>query len=131
FVADALRQGKTLVLPRVERSARSLILHAVQDPATELAAGVWGIREPRPGLCAEVAPEAVEFVLVPGVAFTARCERLGYGGGYYDRLIPSFAGSAFLAAAAYSAQIVTALPVTSSDRSVDVVMTESAEYQRP
>jgi 5-formyltetrahydrofolate cyclo-ligase len=36
----------------------------------------------------------VDFVLVPGVAFTARCERLGYGRSYYDRLIPGFAGRA-------------------------------------
>jgi 5-formyltetrahydrofolate cyclo-ligase len=130
FVADVLARGKSLVLPRVERAARALRLHAVRDPATELAAGVWGIREPRPDLCAEVAPEAVDFVLVPGVAFTARCERLGYGGGYYDRLIPGFAGRAALVVAAYSPQIVPELPVTPSDRSVDLILTEDAEYVR-
>jgi 5-formyltetrahydrofolate cyclo-ligase len=72
----------------------------------------------------------VDFVLVPGVAFTARCERLGYGGGYYDRLIPQFAGRPALAAAAYSLQIVPEVPVTPSDRSVDLVVTEDAEYRR-
>jgi 5-formyltetrahydrofolate cyclo-ligase len=130
FIADVLAQGKTLVLPRVERAQRALKLHAVRDPDTELRAGVWGIREPRPDLCAEITPETVEFVLVPGVAFTARCERLGYGGGYYDRLIPRFAASAPLVVAAYAMQIVPALPVTPCDRSVDLVLTEDAEYQR-
>jgi 5-formyltetrahydrofolate cyclo-ligase len=130
FIADVLAQKKSLVLPRVERAARALRLHAVRDPETELAAGVWGIREPRPDLCAEVAPETVDFVLVPGVAFTARCERLGYGGGYYDRLIPGFASRAALVVAAYSLQIVPELPVTPSDRSVDLILTEDAEYLR-
>ena len=131
LIADVLARGKSLVLPRVERAARALRLHAVRDPETELAAGVWGIREPRPDLCAEVAPETVDFVLVPGVAFTARCERLGYGGGYYDRLIPGFAGRAALVVAAYSLQIVPELPVTPSDRSVDLILTEDAQYCRP
>lgn len=130
FIADILARGKSLVLPRVERAARTLKLHSVRDPETELAAGVWGIREPRADLCAEVAPAAVDFVLVPGVAFTARCERLGYGGGYYDRLIPQFAGRPALAVAAYSLQIVPEVPVTPSDRSVDLVVTEDAEYRR-
>lgn len=131
LIADVLARDKSLVLPRVERAARALRLHAVRDPETELAAGVWGIREPRPELCAEVAPETVDFVLVPGVAFTARCERLGYGGGYYDRLIPAFAGRAALVVAAYSLQIVPELPVTPSDRTVDRVVTENADYAVP
>ena len=131
FIADVLARGKALVLPRVERAARSLRLHAVRDLETELAAGVWGIREPRPERCAEVGAAAVDFVLVPGVAFTARCERLGYGGGYYDRLIPGFGGRAFLAAAAYSLQILPQLPLTPFDRSVEFVVTEDADYRRP
>jgi 5-formyltetrahydrofolate cyclo-ligase len=131
FIADVLARGKSLVLPRVERAARSLRLHAVRDLETELAAGVWGIREPRPERCAEVGAAAVDFVLVPGVAFTARCERLGYGGGYYDRLIPGFGGRAFLAAAAYSLQILPQLPLTPADRRVDFVVTEEADYRLP
>ena len=130
LIADVLAQGKALVLPRVERAERALGLYAVRDPQTELAPGVWGIREPRPDRCAAVTPETVDFVLVPGVAFTARCERLGYGGGYYDRLIPGFAGRAALVAAAYSLQIVPELPVSATDRSVDLVMTEDAAHFR-
>ena len=130
FIADVLARGKSLVLPRVDRTTRALRLHAVRDPAAELAAGVWGIREPRPELCAEVDPAVVDFALVPGVAFTARGERLGYGGGYYDRLIPGFTGRSILAAAAYSLQVLSALPVTPTDRSVDLVVTENASLQR-
>ena len=130
LIADVLAQGKALVLPRVERAKRALGLYAVRDPQTELAPGVWGIREPRPDRCAPVAPETVDFVLVPGVAFTARCERLGYGGGYYDRLIPGLDGRATLVAPAYSLQIVPELPVSTTDRSVDLVMTEDAAHFR-
>jgi 5-formyltetrahydrofolate cyclo-ligase len=130
FVADVLARGKSLVLPRVDRATRSLRLHTVRDPGTDLVPGVWGIREPRTDRCPETAPAVVDFVLVPGVAFTARCERLGYGGGYYDRLIREFAGRPALVVAAFSLQIVSELPVTQSDQKVDVVITEEAEYRR-
>ncbi len=130
FIADLRASGKQLVLPRVDRDTRALKLYTVRDPDQDLAPGVWGIREPRVAVCPEVAPATVDFVLVPGVAFTARCERLGYGGGYYDRLIHTFADRPALVAAAYSLQIVPELPVTPSDQKVDIVITEEAEYQR-
>jgi len=130
FVADLLRRGKRLALPRVDRPTRSLKLHAVRDVATELAAGVWGIREPRPDLCPELPPREIDFVLVPGVAFTARCERLGYGGGFYDRLIRELDGRAALTVGAFGMQVVTELPMTPTDQRVDLVITEDAQYRR-
>src|SRR5262245_18658291 len=84
FIGDLQARGKQLILPRVDRASRSLKLYKVRDLDAELAPGVWGIREPRGDLCPEAALDEVDFVLVPGVAFTVRCERLGYGGGFYD-----------------------------------------------
>ena len=86
FAAAALTAGKTLCLPRVDRATRTLALHCVTDLAADLVAGTWGIREPHPH-CATPEFAQIDFVLLPGVAFTARCERLGYGGGFYDRTL--------------------------------------------
>jgi 5-formyltetrahydrofolate cyclo-ligase len=129
FVAETLSRGKTLVLPRVERGNRSLKLHAVRDPENQLEAGVWGIRQPRADLCPEIFAAQVEFVLVPGVAFTRRCERLGYGGGFYDRFIGGLAPRPALVVAAFALQVLPALPTSKTDRRVDLVMTEDAEYR--
>ena len=128
FIADLLAHGKKLVLPRVERGSRVLTLHEVQDPRLQLEAGVWGIRQPRAD-CPVAAASQVDFVLVPGVAFTERCERLGYGGGFYDRFIGGLASRPALIAAAYSPQLVPALPLTKSDQRVERVVTESGEYR--
>ena len=130
FVADLRARSKTLVLPRAPRGARMLELYAVRDPERELAAGVWGIHEPRPDLCRRVTPEEIDFVLVPGVAFTTRCERLGYGKGFYDRLISEFSRRPPLIAAAFALQVVPELPVSPTDQHVDVVITEDATYTR-
>lgn len=130
FIADALARGKTLVLPRVERGSRILQLHQVRDPARQLVAGVWGILQPRADLCPLVPASQLDFVLVPGVAFTRHCERLGYGGGYYDTFIRGLVRRAPLVAAAFSIQILPALPVSERDQSVDCVVTEDGEYRR-
>ena len=128
FIADVLAQGKTLVLPRVERGSRNLQLYAVADPARELAPGVWGIPQPRADLCPPVPASRLDFVLVPGVAVTRRCERLGYGGGFYDGFIRALTRRPPLVVAAFSLQVVPTLPTSETDQRVDLVVTEDAEY---
>ncbi len=129
FIADLLAQGKNLVLPRVERGSRALGLYAVHDPDKQLEAGVWGIRQPRADACPAVTSAEIGFALVPGVAFTPRCERLGYGGGYYDGFIRSLgAQRPALVAAAFALQVVAELPMSDTDQKVDRVITEEAEY---
>ena len=129
FIADALAQGKTLVLPRIERGDRTLHLYAVTDPATQLAPGIWGILQPRADLCSPVSISQLDFVLVPGVAFTRRCERLGYGGGFYDGFIRALGRRPPLVVAAFSLQVVPTLPTSETDQRVDLVVTEDAEYR--
>lgn len=131
FLADALARGKTLVLPRAERESRVLYLHQVRDPARQLIAGVWGIRQPRADLCPAVPASQLDFVLVPGLAFTRHCQRLGYGGGYYDGFIRGLSRRPPLVAAAFSVQILPALPVSERDQYVDCVITEDAEFRCP
>jgi 5-formyltetrahydrofolate cyclo-ligase len=127
LLENAAASGKQLCLPRVDRAARQLAIHAVADTAADVQAGVWGIREPRPN-CPLVALEAIDFVLVPGVAFTRRCERLGYGGGFYDRLIARFEMRPPLVAAAYALQMHDQIPLSATDRQVDLVITEDHSY---
>jgi 5-formyltetrahydrofolate cyclo-ligase len=127
FVADALASGKQLCLPRVDRDTRRLELHLVQNIESDLQSGMWGIREPRADRPpAELA--RIDFVLLPGVAFTPRCERLGYGGGFYDRLIPRFASRPPLVAAAFALQIRDTVPLDANDQRVDVVIAENSFY---
>lgn len=131
LVADVLASGRRLALPRVDGATRAIRIHEVRDPQRDLAAGVWGIREPQADRCPEVPALDVELVLVPGVAFTRSCARLGYGGGYYDGFIRGLgARRPALVAAAFSLQVLPELPVSDRDQRVDVVVTESGEYRR-
>lgn len=130
FVRALLARGCRLVLPRIDRAQRRLTLHHVTDPQMQTIAGVWGIREPDPGRCAVANREEIEAVLVPGVAFTPRCERLGYGGGFYDTLIGEWPVKPPLIAAAFPSQVVDDVPVGPGDRPIDAVVTEEQTYRR-
>jgi 5-formyltetrahydrofolate cyclo-ligase len=123
FLRETLAAGKQLLLPRINKAERQLELRRVNDPAADLVAGVWGIREPGDH-CPQLPAAEVDFILVPGVAFTARGERLGYGGGFYDRLLAGVPPQVCRTAAAFSLQVVEELPTGDRDQRVNCIVTE-------
>ena len=124
-----LDDGKTLVLPRVERGG--LGLYEVRDLAGDLAPGTWGIREPEPDRCPPADAGGVGFALIPGVAFDRGARRLGYGGGFYDRLLAGgLPEGTPLVSGAFEVQIVDEVPTDPHDASVDFVITEKEVYAR-
>lgn len=130
FTEAALAQGKNLVLPRIDRALGCLRLYLVNDPASQLLDGVWGIREPNPASCDELAPGMLEFVLSPGVAFDQRGGRIGYGKGYYDRLLESCSaqgGKFAIVAGAFDHQVVPFVPMEPHDVPIDTIVTESRQ----
>ena len=123
-VARALDAGKTVVSPRVDPPARMLTLHRIGDLARDVAPGYRNIPEPL-AHCPAVAAADIDWVLVPGVAFDAAGRRLGYGGGYYDRLLPLLPARAPRIAGAFEAQMVDAVPFGPHDLIVDAIVTDA------
>ena len=129
FVRRVLDQGKVLLLPRVDRREGLLEVYRVRDPVRDLRVGSWGIREPRPDRCERVEPHVIDFVLVPGLAFDARGGRLGYGGGFYDKLLADgLSPGSWLVAGAFEGQMVEKVPTDEHDVRMDVVVTENGHY---
>jgi len=141
LLSDALASGRAVYYPRVEdaeparaagpnrsRKPTAIGLFRVRD-RSELAPGAFGILEPRTG--AEAAdPGALNncMVAVPGVAFSPRGERLGRGGGHYDRLLEQLSAQAISVGLAYSFQLLDRLPQSGMDQRLNFVVTESAVY---
>lgn len=90
-----------------------LCFHHVCCPEQELRPGAMGILAPLPRLPI-FTPEEIDILIVPGVAFTPRGERLGYGGGYYDRYLP-LCPQARILATAFSEQLVDSIPTEPHD----------------
>lgn len=120
----ALAAGKLVALPRVNRETRMLDLFALRDPDGDIQPGFRGIPEPRLS-CPAVATADIDWVLVPGVAFDARGARLGYGGGFYDRLLPLLAPGTPRIAGAFDVQVVDSVPTAGHDGLVDLIVTET------
>jgi len=125
WVEQALVEGKRLALPKVNHHTNQLDLYWVDDLENQLAAGLWGIREPVVERCERLDnPNEVEFALLPGVAFTRDGARLGYGGGFYDKLLAGGTQRPVLVAAAFAMQIVEQLPQEATDIKVEWIITE-------
>jgi 5-formyltetrahydrofolate cyclo-ligase len=130
LLLTALEQGKTVVLPRVDTATRTLELCRLTEPSRDVMPGYRGIPEPQPH-CALIRAEAIDWVLVPGVAFDAAGRRLGYGGGYYDRLIPALRSDSARIAGAFELQMVDRVPAAPHDAPVQGIVTESRTLQTP
>lgn len=126
-----LRRGQRLVLPRVNRALRRLDLYVVRDLECDLAPGTWDIPEPNPERCEALhTREPIGAVVVPGAVFTPRCDRLGYGGGFYDRLLANWPGAGCFIALAFDVQIAEALPLGAHDIPMHEVITPTRRFRR-
>ncbi len=125
WIQQVLADGKRLALPRVNHHTNQLDLYWVDDLENQLASGLWGIREPIVERCERLNTlNEVEFALLPGVAFTRSGARLGYGGGFYDKLLAHMTHQPTLAAAAFALQIVEQIPQEATDVKVEWIITE-------
>ena len=127
LIAWTLRDGKGLILPRVNVQRHVLELYFVDDPAHQLAPGTWQIPEPVPDLCEPAGLADVDCIIAPGVGFDIHGGRLGYGGGYYDRLLNSLPPrqARLAVGVCLETQIVREVPRGIFDALVSVVCTEA------
>ena len=109
----------SVILPKVNATAKAITFHQISS-LEMLATGAYGILEPAEG--PEVAVNSIDCMLVPGVAFTSSGQRLGYGGGYYDRALRNHY-KVYTIGLAFSAQLASALPVEQHDVRLNEVLT--------
>ncbi|MEC7416792.1 MAG: 5-formyltetrahydrofolate cyclo-ligase [SAR324 cluster bacterium] len=114
--------GKQTVVPCMMPGTREL-KHTRLTSLAHLQRGAFGLPELLPEFREWVKPESLDLVLVPGVAFDRKGERLGFGKGYYDRFLTKT--SALLVGVAFSAQVIPDVPTESHDVSMNALLTEN------
>ncbi len=119
LMETALREGKTLLLPRCLEAGRMEAL-PVKDPG-ELMPGTLGIPEPAPAEDGTRIPEP-DLVLVPCVAAAPNGIRLGHGAGYYDRFLAEH--SAKTICLCFRKLLRNDLPAEMTDISMDYVISD-------
>jgi 5-formyltetrahydrofolate cyclo-ligase len=131
FLKRLRADGKQVVVPYC--AAQHLDLFRF-DSFDDLAPGTLGILEPKPELrrrdaCRFTAQE-LDLLIIPGLAFDRQGGRIGYGKGYFDRLLLGARSDALLAAVAFECQLYDSVPVLPHDVRVDRVITEAEIYRR-
>jgi len=89
--------------------------------------GAYGILEPLSS-CESISPEKLDFIVVPGIAYTDKRERMGSGKGYYDSYI-IHTKNALTVAFAYDFQVVDELQQNTWDQNVDWLITPSKQFK--
>jgi 5-formyltetrahydrofolate cyclo-ligase len=115
----AREQGKRIAAPVILEAEGRMEFRGFRD-WSELRPGPLGILQPVSGT--PVSPSELDLVLVPGVGFDLRGNRLGYGKGYFDGFLAGYAGWSL--GLAFEMQIVERVPVGAHDRAVRQVLTE-------
>ncbi|MFA7642947.1 MAG: 5-formyltetrahydrofolate cyclo-ligase [Sphaerochaetaceae bacterium] len=126
----AITEGKRVGLP-VCRSDGTLRFHEVGPAWQEhMMKNRWGIAEPDPVSCPPVQLDGQgnSLVLVPGLAFSPRCGRLGRGKGFYDRFLAGKPAGMISIGVCFDFQIVADLPTEIHDVKLDAVITPSVRY---
>lgn len=117
-IQDILGDGRMLILPRCESPGIMTARRIVH--MSDLVCGAFGLLEPDAD-CEIVEPQAIDLVLVPGVAFDRAGHRLGQGGGYYDRFLRE--SGALRAGLCHEAALLDQVPHEAHDEMMAYIIT--------
>ncbi|MBS3138867.1 5-formyltetrahydrofolate cyclo-ligase [Candidatus Woesearchaeota archaeon] len=120
-IAEALQKQKEFM------KAKTICIYLSKGSEVDLnetKSGVYDILEPKKMRL--ILPEQVDLFIVPGIAFDNKCSRIGYGQGYYDKLLSTTRKPKV--GLAYSFQMVESISAEPTDIAMDKVITEKEVY---
>lgn len=124
MIKRSLEEGKTVLIPFVDFKKREIIPSELKDYDKELIRGEWNILQPAKDFYRPFSLNLINLIIVPGVAFDRKGNRLGFGKGFYDRLLGKVCSKVNLISLAFELQLIKAIPVQSYDIPIDYIITE-------
>ena len=122
LIGHLIAQGKTVVVPIIEKDKKTLRLSFLNDPGV-LQESTFHVPEP---VGCELPAQAsqVKAAIIPMLAFDKKGNRLGYGAGYYDRFLSSHPHLTRIGIA-FSCQEVEEIPTDTTDARMDIIVTDT------
>ena len=124
MIKAALSQKKEIALPLILKS-QNIILPCKISDFLDLESGPFGILQPSKEKIQSVSISSLDFVIVPGIVFDKKGNRVGRGKGFYDRFLKLMSPQTTKIGFAFSFQIVEQVPVNENDIAMDKIVTEN------
>jgi 5-formyltetrahydrofolate cyclo-ligase len=120
IIRKAWEQGKKVVVPKCDTGTRKMIFRELQN-FSQLETVYFGLYEPIEQLTRKIDIDEIDLLIIPGLAYTRKGYRIGFGGGYYDRFLEDYHGPTL--SLAFDDQIVSELPIENHDLPVAKIIT--------
>jgi len=124
MIEYSFAKGKKVYVPIVFKGTHDLGITELVGLNIGFQRGHYGVREPEEKYLNIVPAEVVDFVVAPGLAFDFKGGRIGYGGGYYDRLMMNLSPAVQRVAVAFDFQVFDLVPQGDSDVPMHKIVTE-------
>lgn len=129
LIKRMLLEKKKVVIPYTDTVNTVIIPSELKDMDQDLVKSKFGYYEPAPERIVPVKPEELDLVVVPGVVFDKKLNRIGFGKGYYDRILCRLKKDAKAVAVAYDFQVLEEVPSEEHDIKMDMIITEKNIYK--
>lgn len=123
MIEEAFRLGKRVIVPVTRPRKKRLILSEITDSKRQLEKGPFGIDQPKAEYIRAVTLRDIDMVIVPGVAFDKKGNRIGHGLGYFDRFLKSLPKKTPTIGLAFKFQLIERIKTLPWDVSVTKVIT--------
>lgn len=122
FIKRFIEDKKVVCVPRTNYKKKymdAVIIHSLDN----LSKDKYGILEPDEDIN-PIEVDAIDLVILPGLAFDNKGGRLGYGGGYYDKYLSNISDNAVKVALCYDFQVIDTVPMEEHDICTDLLITD-------
>jgi len=125
IVRESLRLGKQVLVPLLDPGGENLQASRIPSMDIDFVVGEYGVRQPAPKFRDIVPFSNIDFVVVPGLAFDNLGNRIGYGGGFYDKFFKKITSDVDRVAVSYDFQLFNLVPRSDLDEPVHFLITET------
>lgn len=129
LIKTMLLEGKRVVIPYTDTKNTVLIPSEIKSLEEDLVLNKFGYYEPVYEKIKAVEPEEFDLIVNPGVVFDRQLNRVGYGKGYYDRILLRKRKDVKAVAVAYEFQVLDEVPAEAHDIKMDMIITEENIYK--
>ncbi|RMF97738.1 MAG: 5-formyltetrahydrofolate cyclo-ligase [Candidatus Schekmanbacteria bacterium] len=124
FIKEILKKGKRIALPKVNEDRKELSFYYIRSLEDDLERGFKNILEPKEGLERIKDVSEIDFAVIPSLSVDLGGNRIGFGGGYFDRYFFGKRYKAVLCSLVFDFQILDRIPRKDYDLKLDIVVSE-------